>query len=83
MYNVIMQLSLTSATDQKYFWAFARDNNPPVKRYQLPSQPRSNLGRYVITSCSNQAKAFGVKIGMTYREAARLVPGIRVIVCNR
>jgi nucleotidyltransferase/DNA polymerase involved in DNA repair len=78
-----MQLSLTTATDQKYFWAFARDNNPPGKRYRLTTQPHSNLGRYIITSCSKQAKAYGVKMGMTYREAVKLIPGIRVIICNR
>lgn len=78
-----MQLSLTTVTNQKYFWAFARDLNPPAKRYRPSLQPRRNLGRYIITSCSKQAKAYGVKTGMTYNEAKQLVPGMRVIVCNR
>ncbi len=78
-----MQLSLTDAVHRKYFWAFARDISPPTKRYQPSLQPRRNLQRYIVTSCSRQAKAFGVKAGMTYQEAADLVPGIRVIISNR
>ena len=78
-----MQLSLTNAASQKYFWAFARDIEPPQRKYRPSTQPRSNLSRYKITSCSRQAKAFGVKVGMTYDEARKLVPGMRVIICNR
>lgn len=78
-----MQLSLAQAANIKYFWAFARDVSPPAKRYRPALQPRRNLKRYVITSCSKQAKAYGVKAGMTYAEARHLVPGMRVIVSNR
>ena len=78
-----MQLSLIRAIDQKYFWAFARDITPPSKRYRPSLTPRRNLNRYYITSCSVQAKQFGVKVGMTYQEAVKLIPRIRVIVCNR
>ena len=69
--------------NQKYFWAFARDAMPPARRYTPALQPRRNLDRYHITSCSRQAKAYGVKAGMTYGEAKKLVPGMRVIICNR
>ncbi|HEX8182167.1 MAG TPA: hypothetical protein VF575_01035 [Candidatus Saccharimonadales bacterium] len=78
-----MQLSLTNAMNQKYFWAFARDITPPAKRYRPSLSPRRNLNRYYITSCSKQAKAYGVTVGMTYKEARQLVPHMRVIVCNR
>jgi nucleotidyltransferase/DNA polymerase involved in DNA repair len=78
-----MQLSLSNAINQKYFWAFARDEMPPAKRYRPSLTPRRNLSRYTITSCSHQAKAYGVKVGMTYHDAKKLVPGMRVIVCNR
>lgn len=79
-----MQLSLSEATNQKYFWAFARDVAPPTnRRYRPSTRPRSHLGRYVITSCSKQAKSYGVKPGMTYDQARKLVPGMRVIVSNR
>lgn len=78
-----MQLSLTQSTHQKYFWAFARDTQPPSKRYKPSLRPRSNLGRYIITSCSRQAKSYGVSVGMTYNDAKKLVPQMRVIICNR
>lgn len=78
-----MQLSLTQNADQKHFWAFARDDMPPAKRYRPSLKPRSNLDRYIITACSKQAKAFGVKVGMRYSEARQLVPSIRVIIINR
>lgn len=78
-----MQLSLSNAMNQKYFWAFARDVLPPTKRYRPSLTPRRNLDRFFITACSRQAKAYGVKAGMTYGEARKLVPHIRVIVCNR
>jgi nucleotidyltransferase/DNA polymerase involved in DNA repair len=78
-----MQLSLAQASDPKYFWAFARDEMPPVKRYIPSLTPRRNLNRYRITSCSRQARAYGVRIGMAYSEARKLVPAMRVIVVNR
>jgi hypothetical protein len=76
------QTSLTS-TNEKYFWAFAVDKQPPVKSYTPSNKPRRNLHRYYITACSQQAKAFGVRVGMTYSEAKALVPNMRVIVYNR
>ncbi len=78
-----MQLSLTQTSDEKYFWAFARDEMPPAKRYRPSLKPRRNLDRFLITSCSRQAKQYGVKEGMTFDQAQKLVPGMRVIVCNR
>lgn len=78
-----MQLSLTASVDKKYFWAFAKDIRPPSKRYRPSLTPTRNLGRYYITACSRQAKAYGVRIGMTYDEAKKLVPQMRVIVSNR
>jgi nucleotidyltransferase/DNA polymerase involved in DNA repair len=78
-----MQTNITTSIDDKYFWAFAIDKQPPAKRYVPSSKPKRNLHRYYITACSQQAKAFGVKIGMTYSEAKALVPNMRVIVFNR
>jgi nucleotidyltransferase/DNA polymerase involved in DNA repair len=77
-----MQINITSA-NEKYFWAFAVDKNPPSKRYVPSMKPTRNLHRYVITACSQQAKAFGVRIGMSYSEARAIVPQMRVIVYNR
>lgn len=78
-----MQLNITSSINEKYLWAFAVDKNPPAKRYIPSTRPRRNLHRYFITSCSQQAKAFGVRVGMSYSEAKALVPNMRVIVYNR
>ena len=78
-----MQMSLVHSINDKYLWAFAVDKTPPVKRYVPSSRPKRNLHRYYITACSKQAKAFGVRIGMTYSEAKALVPNMRVIIYNR
>ncbi len=78
-----MQLSLADVTNKKYLWAFAKDEMPPAKRYRPSLIPKRNLSRYVITSCSRQAKAYGVKAGMRYSDAVKIVPAMRVIVCNR
>jgi nucleotidyltransferase/DNA polymerase involved in DNA repair len=77
-----MQTNITSARD-KYFWAFAVDKQPPAKRYVPSLKPKKNLHRFLITACSKEAKAFGVRVGMSYDEAKALVPNMRVIVYNR
>lgn len=78
-----MQLSHAPEMHKKYLWAFARDIMPPSRRYKPSLTPRRNLNRYYITACSRQAKAYGVKIGMTYHDARKLVPNMRVIIYNR
>lgn len=78
-----MQLDITTSMDEKYFWAFAVDAAPPIKRYIPSTRPKRNLQRYTITSCSRQAKAFGVCAGMKYSEAKTLVPSMRIIIVNR
>ncbi len=69
--------------NDRLYWAFAVDAMPPVRRYIPSSKPRRNLQRYIITSCSQQAKAMGVRAGMRYSEAKALVPQMRVIIFNR
>ncbi|HSH55309.1 MAG TPA: hypothetical protein VK983_00625 [Candidatus Limnocylindrales bacterium] len=76
-------MSATKIINEKLFWAFAVDATPPSKRYIPSTRPKRNLHRYIITSCSQQAKAFGVRAGMRYDEAKALVPQMRVIVYNR
>lgn len=78
-----MQMTISHAMNDKLFWAFAVDSTPPVRRYVPSTRPKRNLQRYIITSCSQQAKAMGVKAGMTYSDAKKLIPAIRVIVYNR
>lgn len=77
-----MQLSLSSSVDPKLLWAFAVDTRPS-KTKLTPRQPKRELSRYIITSCSNQVKALGVNVGMRYSDAKVLVPNIRVITYRR
>ncbi len=76
-------MQTSNTTHDKLFWAFAVDATPPTKRYIPSTRPKRNLHRYIITSCSQQAKAMGVRAGMSYSEANALVPMMRVIVYNR
>lgn len=78
-----MRINLSPSVNDKYLWAFAVDKEPPMRRYVPSTKPRRNLHRYYITACSKQAKAFGVRIGMTYSDAKKLVPNMRVIIYNR
>lgn len=66
------------------FWAFAVDTERPrgARRRNL-SMPRRNLSRYQLTSCSPRLKEAGVRAGMSFGEAKRIAPDMRVIVCNR
>ncbi|MGB4759099.1 MAG: hypothetical protein WBP26_03495 [Candidatus Saccharimonadales bacterium] len=68
----------------KLFWAFAIDQARPrhMRRRRIGS-PKTQLERYRITALSPRLKAFGVKPGMTYKQAKQLVPEMRIIVCNR
>ena len=75
--STTLQIPLqVSTTEQlKQTWAFAK-LAPKQKTYK-----RRPAARYsVITSCSKQAKLFGVRIGMRYHEAKLLVPSIKILV---
>jgi hypothetical protein len=39
-----------------------------------------DVSNYVISSCSREAKEFGIKAGMRYEKAKSLVPDLKVIV---
>lgn len=78
-----MHSNSSKTVNNKLFWAFAVDATPPAKRYIPSTRPKRNLHRYIITSCSQQAKAMGVRAGMRYSDAKALVPTMRVIVYNR
>ena len=68
-------LQVTTREQLKRTWAFAKliAKNKPYKR-----RPASRYS--VITSCSKEAKALGVRTGMRYHEAKLLVPGIKILV---
>ncbi len=76
-------MNTSKTLNDKLYWAFAVDATPPSKRYIPSTRPKRNLHRYIITSCSQQAKSMGVRVGMRYSEAKALVPMMRVIVYNR
>lgn len=73
--------------DEKLLWAFAVDATKPVR--QKPSRarratiPKYKLHHYYVTVCSPKLKQFGVRAGMRYDEAKRLVPSMKVFVYNR
>jgi nucleotidyltransferase/DNA polymerase involved in DNA repair len=68
-------------------WAFAVDATKPLKtsksRSRRATRPQRYLHRYYVTVCSPKLKEFGVKAGMRYDEAKRLVPNMHVFVYNR
>ena len=68
-----MQLNLTLATKEeiKKSWAFAR---------KTPGRARN---RSIITACSAQARALGIRAGMQYQEAKALIPDMRILIYNR
>jgi hypothetical protein len=74
----------TMHTGNKLFWAFAIDQARPrhMRRRRIGS-PKTQLERYRITALSPRLKDYGVKPGMTYKQAKQLVPEMRIIVCNR
>lgn len=65
-----MQTNLHLATkDQiKNAWAFAAGKR------------RRTYKSSVITACSKEAKALGIRAGMHYEEAKQLLPELRVLV---
>jgi hypothetical protein len=73
--------------DDKLLWAFAVDATKPLKvsvrRSRREAKPKYNLHRYYVTVCSPKLKEFGVRAGMRYDEAKRLVPNMHIFVYNR
>lgn len=68
-----MQLQMNTVTKEeiKKAWAFAAR----PKRIG-----RRTLKLSVITACSKQARALGVRAGMRYEDARALVPELRILV---
>jgi hypothetical protein len=73
--------------DGKLLWAFAIDATKPLRggkrRGRREAAPKYNLHHYYVTVCSPKLKQYGVRVGMRYDEAKRLVPEMRVFVYNR
>jgi uncharacterized protein YunC (DUF1805 family) len=71
-----LNLNLTNREQLKTIWAFAIDKrNFANKRRRF-----TDFRDCVITSCSKEAKALGVRAGMHYNDAKRLIPQMRVLV---
>lgn len=68
-----MQTNLHLATKEqiKLAWAFAA------------SKRRSARKQSIITACSKEARALGIRIGMHYEEAKLLLPDLRIIVYRK
>ncbi len=73
-----MKLSqqLTDQEQIKKTWAFAIDN----RRYGAKRKQLADLRDCLITACSKEAKALGVRAGMRYEEAKAIIPSMRIMV---
>lgn len=76
--------STISAPKSRHSWAFLVNTRrgTVIRRRPRSGAPSRNLYHYVVVACSKEAKAFGVRAGMRYDEARKLVPNLRVLVCN-
>ena len=74
-----MQTILNVATKEeiKNAWAFAVS---PVRRKRQSMKIRNQA---IITSCSREAKNFGIRAGMRYEEAKELLPELRVLIYGK
>ncbi len=61
-------LDTTDEYQIKDAWAFASNSRRRIRKAS------------VITACSKQAKDLGIRAGMGYEEAKRLLPELRVLV---
>lgn len=71
-----MQTNLQVATKEQIqnAWAFAAHPKRAGRR---------SLRHSVITACSRQARALGVRAGMHYEDAKLVLPELRVLLYNR
>lgn len=65
-------------------WAFLVNTRRSLlhKRKAGKTPPQRNRYQYMIIACSKEAKALGVRVGMRYDEARKLIPDLRVLICN-
>jgi nucleotidyltransferase/DNA polymerase involved in DNA repair len=67
-------LQVTTKEELRHAWAFAAHPKRPGRR---------SLRHSVITACSRQAKALGVRAGMHYEDAKLVLPELKVFVYGR
>ncbi len=71
------KLQLTTREHLRQTWAFAVPGRGHNRR------KLRGLRHYVISSCSKEAKALGVTVGMHYEDAKSLVPEMRILPIGR
>jgi nucleotidyltransferase/DNA polymerase involved in DNA repair len=69
-----MNLQVAQKEELRHAWAFAAH----PKRVG-----RKSLRNSIITACSKQARALGVKAGMHYEDAKLILPELKVFLYNR
>ena len=83
-----LDMNLSAPINTKNLWAFAVDIN---RQQSVFKKPRKNINREkarglsacVISAVSREARAYGVRAGMRYTEAKKLIPELRILICNR
>ena len=69
-----------------YFASVEQVSNPFLKGKPIvvsgDADPKKNYARTIVTTASYEARAFGVKTGMTIPEAKKLCPKILVVVAD-
>ncbi len=73
-----LNLKLSTKEEVKQAWAFAKDERGLIKRKRRLTF--SDYKHLIITACSREAKALGVRAGMAYEDAKMLIPDMRIFV---
>ncbi|GAC1386807.1 MAG: hypothetical protein NVS1B7_7120 [Candidatus Saccharimonadales bacterium] len=71
-----LHLKLTTREHTKKVWAFAVDMRGIGRRRQA----MVDITHYVISACSAEAKALGIKAGMRYVEAKTVLPEMKIML---
>jgi nucleotidyltransferase/DNA polymerase involved in DNA repair len=79
MNNMSLQLNLRLADQDQVrrTWAFAVS---PTKTANSKRRRLANVTDCVITACSKEARALGIRAGMRYEDAKSLIPDIKILV---
>lgn len=72
-----LQINVASKEQLKRSWAFA------AYRKRLGRRSLRSINHSIITACSKEAKALGVRVGMRYEDARALLPELRILVYGR
>jgi phosphoheptose isomerase len=76
--NAQLNFKLATAEQVRQVWAFAKAKNAAAHKRRRKAM--AGAGQAVITSCSKQAKILGIQVGMSYNDAKRLLPELKILV---